>query len=424
MATSNNFRNNTSQIVLKKFVEAFSSDLVLLNTVDRQIIQGELNPNTGDTVWLKRPHAYNTIRTPDGDISGMSPQAMISGKVPAKVSNFCTVDVGYKIIEEALELNQLDEILKPVASHMAAAVEAELAKFIIANSSLVLGSPGTAISKWSDIAQVGSYLKDLGVDFGENFAVVDPWVAMALADAQGGLHAADNLVTSAWKLAQISRPFGGVSAIMSNALPTRTSSASAGAAGLTVLSTPVSSYDSVKDTYQMTVVLTGATAGLKAGDILEFDASNFVNQHNKSTLYRDGAPIKFTGTVTKDAALAGADVTVTISGPAVFDPMNPQYNTVDAAVVAGATVNVLGTADTAYKPGIFLNSKAVAFGSVVLPKLHGEDSSVMYDAKSGLSIRVTKYSDARQNVNMIRFDLLPSFAMLQPFAAGQLFGNA
>lgn len=46
----NNLDSNVSQIVLKKFLPGFMSDLVLAKTVDRQLLAGEINSSTGDSV--------------------------------------------------------------------------------------------------------------------------------------------------------------------------------------------------------------------------------------------------------------------------------------------------------------------------------------------------------------------------------------
>ncbi|MCV5579186.1 head protein, partial [Escherichia coli] len=50
----NNLDSNVSQIVLKKFLPGFMSDLVLAKTVDRQLLAGEINSSTGDSVSFKR----------------------------------------------------------------------------------------------------------------------------------------------------------------------------------------------------------------------------------------------------------------------------------------------------------------------------------------------------------------------------------
>lgn len=419
---ANNLNGNVSQIVLKKFAPMFQNDCVLVKTVDRQLIQGEINPNTGDTVYLKRPHQFASTRTADGDISATTTQNLISGKIPAKISNYCTVEVAYSQLEEAIKLNQLDQILKPISERINTDIEIELAKFIQQNGALSLGSPGTAVSKWSDVAQTGSMLKDLGVESGNNYAVMDPWAAQNLAEKQSGL---DNneLVRTAWENAQISGNFGGVRALMSNGLAARVSGSAAGASGITVKTTPTATYDSVKDSYQMTIVLTGATGlTLKAGDQLEFATSYWLNQQSKQQLVKNGSAIKFTATVLADAAAVGADITVTVSGAAIVDGTNAQYNTVSAAITAGMAVAVKGAASTTYKPNLFYNEKAIAMGTVELPKLHSLDSAVMSSPRTGLSIRVHKYSDGRANKQMMRFDVLPAFSILNPHMCGQFFG--
>lgn len=419
---ANNLNGNVSQIVLKKFAPMFQNDCVLVKTVDRQLIQGEINPNTGDTVYLKRPHQFASTRTADGDISATTTQNLVSGKIPAKISNYCTVEVAYSQLEEAIKLNQLDQILKPISERINTDIEIELAKFIQQNGALSLGSPGTAVSKWSDVAQTGSMLKDLGVESGNNYAVMDPWAAQNLAEKQSGL---DNneLVRTAWENAQISGNFGGVRALMSNGLAARVSGSAAGAAGITVKTTPTATYDSVKDSYQMTIVLTGATGlTLKAGDQLEFATAYWLNQQSKQQLVKNGSPIKFTATVLTDATAVGADITVTVSGAAIVDANNVQYNTVSAAITAGMAVSVKGAASTTYKPNLFYNEKAIAMGTVELPKLHSIDSAVMSSPRTGLSIRVHKYSDGRANKQMMRFDVLPAFSILNPHMCGQFFG--
>ena len=46
----------------------------------------------------------------------------------------------------------------------------------------------------------------------------------------------------------------------------------------------------------------------------------------------------------------------------------------------------------------------------------------MSSPRTGLSIRVHKYSDGRANKQMMRFDVLPAFSILNPHMCGQFFG--
>lgn len=420
---ANTLTENTSSIVLKKFLDGFMSDIVLAKSVDTQIIAGELNPNTGDTVRIKRPHQYVAERTTDGDVTGTTKNQLTSATAFAKVGEYITVRVEWTNLEEAIQLNQLDEILKPAHTEMVNALETEIGRRMINGGALSLGSPDTPITKWSDVAQGQSLLNDLGVP-GQNMAALDPWSTQALADAQGQLANGDNsLVNNAWTMAQISRNFGGIQAFNSNGLANYTSGTEAGET-LQILGTPVVTYSALKDTYETTLTLDGlltATGTLNAGDILEFQTTFFLNQRSKQVLSRDGDPIKFTGTVTEDAVGSGSVITVTISGAPIFDPANEQYNVVNKALADNDDVLILGTPSKQYKPSLFYNQQAFALGTIELPTLAALDSTVVNN--EGFSIRATKYSDGDANKQMMRFDLLPSFAVLQPHKMGKLNGN-
>lgn len=427
---ANNLSSNVSSMVLKKFAPAFMSNSVLLRTVDRQIIKGEIDPNTGDSVFLKRPHYSNVMRTANGDLTGKSADPFTSGKILAKISSYATVYKSWTQLEEAIELNQLDKFLESVAGDLNVELEKELAKYIIANSSLSLGIPGKSIKNWGDVAQVGSMLSDIGAPAGAMYGVMSPWAAQNLAEKQSGLDNGD-LVRTAWERAQIPGNFAGISALMSNGLASRVCGSACGAASVTVKTAVPLKYADVKDTMTMTVTLTGASLSgkeLKAGDQVSFDTIYWVNQRNKETMYgADDAPIKFTATVLEDATAAGDDITVKLSSAAIHvtaDADQPQYNTASKAVAAGDAVTVIGTADASVRPSLFYHEQAIAMGSVVLPALHGKDSSVMTSEQGGLSIRVTKDADTVSNKQYVRFDILPTFSMLDARLAGQFFGNS
>jgi len=421
---ANSLSKNTSTIVLKKFLSGFMSDIVLAKSVDTQIIAGQITPDTGSTVQIKRPHQYIAERTSDGDVSGSTKNQLTSATATATVGDFITVRIEWTVLEQAIQLNQLDEILRPAREEMVTALESEVANRMLLGGALNLGLPDTAITKWGDVAQTSSLMHDLGVP-GQNMAALDPWATQALADAQGQLSNGDNaLVNNAWNMAQINKNFGGIQAFNINGLSSFTSGNEAGNT-LAVLGTPVVTYAALKDTYQLTFQLDGLTANtgtIKAGDVLEFQTINFLNQRNKQALSRDGAAIKFTGTVTADViANASGEVTVTMAGAPISDPNNEQYDVVDAILIENDAVKVLGTASTVYKPSLFFNKQAFALATIELPPLKALDSTTI--SHEGFSIRATGYSDGDANKQMMRLDLLPAFSVLQPHKLGRVNGN-
>lgn len=421
---ANNLDANISQIVLKKFLPGFMSDIVLCKTVDRQLLSGEINSNTGDSVSFKRPHQFKSERTETGDITGKAKNGLISGKATGKVGKYITVAVEWPQIEEALKLNQLEQILSPIHERMVTDLETELAHFMMNNGALSLGSPNTPIKKWSDVAQTASFIKDIGIKTSENYAVMDPWSAQRLADAQTTI-SAEPLVRSAWENAQITGNFGGIRALMSNGLASREQGDFDGT--ITVKTIPNVDYLSIKDSYQFTITLTGATPSktgfLKAGDQLKFTSIHWLNQQSKQTLYNGSTAISFTATVLEDTdSTSSGDVTVKLSGVPIYDKTNVQYNAVDAKVKAGDVVSIIGTGKQQMKPNLFYNKFFCGLGTIPLPKLHSIDSAVA--SYEGFSIRVHKYADGDANKQMMRFDLLPAYVCFNPHMGGQFFGNA
>ena len=420
---ANSLDKNFSTIVLKGFLPGFMSDLVLAKSVNRELLQGKINPNTGSTVQFKRPHQYTAERTSGGDVSGSTKNQFTSATATGEVGDYITVRVEYSQLEEAIELNELEGILQPVRDEMVTSLESEISDRMIAAAALVSGTPGTAITKWSDVAKGGSLLKAIGVK-GQTWAALDPFSTENLADAQGALASgSDNLVNKAWEDAQISGNFGGLRAMMTNGLSNYTSGTQAGVAGVTVENTPVVTYSALKDSYEITVDLEnlGGVLTLKVGDIVEFDDTFLLNQQTKSVMVRNGTSVPFTGTVTADVTAVAGKVTVVLSGAPIFDTANEQYDTVSRAITAADTVTVLGTAGAIVQPSMFYTKGAFGLGTVELPKLHSIDSAVVNH--EGFSIRVHKYADGDKNTQMVRFDILPSFCVFNPFMMGKMYGN-
>jgi hypothetical protein len=424
---ANNLSSNTSTIVLKKFVEKFMDNIIAARTVDTQIFKDEVNPNTGDTVYVKRPIQANSIETAGGDLTSESPDNLISGRAPGTVQKYITGYTSWTSLEQATQLNQLDTFLEPFARNMVTTLEQNLLTFMNNNAGLTVGTGGNAVTKWSDVAAANSLMEAMGVQNpSEWYALIDPFVRQNLADQQKGLFQG-GLVTSAWERAMISQDFGGMQALSHNGLPSHTNGAY-GAGSITVDgASQASGYVAVKDSMQQTINLAGLTATtgtLKAGDQLQFDTVQWVNQQAKNGITGpDGNARKFTASVVSDATADGSgDITVTITPPIIVDSTNPQYNNVVAGPGDGDGVTVIsGTTASTNKPNLFYSKDAFALATVELPKLHSIDSQVIN--VEGFSIRQHKFSSGIANTQSVRWDLLPVFSVLQPMFAGKMYGN-
>lgn len=420
---ANNFNSNVVEDLARVFLEKFESSRCLVNAVDTQLIQGRFTPRTGGTVSVKRPHDYNEISTATGDISGQNKSDIISGKATATVQNYITVATEWSNIEEALESDQIDQILAPMATRVVTSLETRLANYMRLNCNLSIGNPDNAVTSWKDIAAAGALMQSLGVPQDNDITyVMNPYVATDLAAAQSNLSASDQLVATAWQRAQISAPFAGVRAIACNTLATIADDATLSDRAGIVASNPVVTYLAHKDTMVQQIAVSGFTAAatIKAGSVVEITGRHYLNQSTRLPFVdNSGAKVKFRGVVTEDCVLSGGAGTITIAGAGIFEA-NGQYNTVDSAIVQNDVITVLGTAGYTAQPNLFFHRQAFGLATVKLPKLYSTDT--IATTEDGFSIRVSKYADGDANTQKVRFDLLPAFVTFNPFFGGLGYG--
>lgn len=421
---ANNLTSNVTRKLMRSFLKAFESNRVVTKTVNTQLFTGQFNPASGTTVDIKRPHDYTSIRTSGGDISADTKDDIVSGKATATVQDYFTASVNWENVEEALELDQLDEIIAPMARRLVTDLETDFAIFMLQNSGLVQGAVGTTVTAWSDVAKAGALLSTLGVPSDMPwYYLINPFTQVVLADLQNSLTAADSLVRTAWENAQISRNFGGLRALTSQALGTYTTGAGADRAG-TLSGTPTATYVSSKDSHQMTLAVTGLDAVLPivAGDVVEIATRSLVNQSTREpALDGAGANIAYRGVVVAPVTLSGGAGNIVVSSPGTFETLgspvrNGAYNTVVSALTSGDVITIEGAAATTFQPNLFYHPQAFSLASVKLPKLFSTDTTAV--TQDGFSLRVSKYADGDANTQKVRFDLLPAYAALNPWFAG------
>jgi hypothetical protein len=420
---ANNLSSNVTRKVARVFLDAFENSRVITKTVDTQLLADKFNPSSGSTVDFKRPHDYKTIRTSGGDISSSTKSEIIAGKATGTVQNYFTAATEWGNVEEALQLDQLEDILAPMARRIVTDLELDFASFMLKNSSLRYGTHGTAVDAWSDVAGAGATLDAIGVDPStDRYYLMNPFTTAALASAQSGLNSVDSLIRTAWENAQISTNFGGLRALSATTMASFTSSSGADRAG-TLSSAPDATYVTAKDTMTQSLAVTGFQANMvvKAGELVTIANVNRLNCSTRQAMVSaTGANIAWTGVVTADVTLgASGEGTLVVAGPAIYEA-NGQYNTVTAAPANGAVITIVSATATLYQPNLFYAKQAFGMGTVKLPKLYSTDT--VATTSDGMSIRISKYSSGDANSQKIRFDLLPAYACFNPMMSGQGFG--
>ena len=421
---ANNLVSNTQATLSKNILDRIESKRTISKTVNTQFLSDAINANTGDTVYVKRPTRFKSTSTSDGDISGTTANSIIAGKASGTVQDFITVEVDWSILEEATQLNQLNElVIDPMCDEIVTSLETRFGQFAMKNGNLSVGTPGQSVDAWGDVAKAGAMCKAMSFPMGDINYLINPFSQVALSEIQRSIGTADGLVNPAFKDAVINSNFAGMRVMTSDSLATFTSGASADRVGA-IVGTPTATYLAAKDTMTQSITIDGLTASgtVKAGEIIEVTGKYYLNQSTRQTILNGGSAVKWRGTVTADAAISGGgEVTVIVAGPAIKESTE-QYDTVNAALADNDVVTFLHATETLYQPNMFYHKNAFAIGSVPLPKLSAQD--VLMKTKDGLQLRCSRGSSLRENKQIMRVDLLPAFAVLNPFLAGQGYGNA
>ena len=425
---ANDFDSNFSRKLMESFLDKFESSRVLSKNIDTQMFQGKFNGNTGDTIDVKRPTDYTSVRTASGDVSGETKNNIITGKASAVVQDYFTVFVDYDEADEAIKMGNIDALLAPMVTRIVTDFELDMAAFMMRNTALLSGAVGTAIGAskdaWDDVANAGALMQASGIpqDGQWNYAV-NPFTQRKLASNQRSLGGEVGSSTANEK-AIIQENFAGMQVMTATTLANYQTGAGADRAG-TVVGTPVATYLAAKDTMTQVVGVTAFNAGLvvKAGETVTVTGRNRLNLSTRKPIIDEtGTQVLFTGTVTTDVTLDGSGAgNLTITGPAIFEA-DGQYNTVDTAIAASDVITLGGAASTIIQPNLFWHKQAFTCASVPIKKLHSTDT--VATTEDGLQFRVSKGVGFLENENKVRIDFRPAYGVLNPFFAGQGFGQA
>ena len=425
---ANSFDSNFTRKLARVFLAAFNSKRVMSKNVNTQLLKGKFDPSTGANVDFKRPTDYVSVRTAAGDISGETVSPITTGKATGTVQNYFTVFVDYSEADEAIKMDQLKELLDPMATRIVTDLELDFAKFMKKNSALLAGTYGVAADSWADIAEFGAMLEGTGVPKDAPwYASINPFTQRKLSEIQRSLGAggaAGGLIKNAHQKATIASNFAGMDVMTATTLGTQSIAAGADRAG-TLTAAPTLTYAGAKDTMTQVLAVTGFQANLvvAAGEVITVAARYRNNLSTRQPVIDEtGAQILWSATVNEDVTLgASGEGNITVTGPGIYEAAPGAYNTTTDAIANGDVVTLLGTASTTYQPNLFWNKNAFGIGSVPIHRLHSTDTFAT--TRDGLQFRVSKGSVFLTNIQKVRIDFRPAYACFNPFFAGQGFGS-
>tara|TARA_R110000803_G_scaffold37861_3_gene81727 strand:- start:625 stop:1902 length:1278 start_codon:yes stop_codon:yes gene_type:complete len=424
---ANNFDSNITRKVARFFLEGFESTRVLSKNVNTQLLNGRFNPTSGEFVDFKRPTDYKTNRTANGDVSALTADDIKAGKATGTVQDYFTTFVNFDEADEAIKMDQLDELLSPMSTRIVTDLELDFAGYMMKNAGLLAGNPGTAVTTWDHVAEAGAVMSSAGIPKdGDWYYTVNPYTQTSLASNQRSLGAggaAGTIINEAHRMATISSGFAGMNVMTATTLDSFTTPATGDLAG-TVNGAPDPTYVGAKDsmTQSITVAGIGSFSGvIPAGTTVRVTGVNRLNMSTRKPVINGaGANVEWTGVLTAPSALSGGAGIFVVSGPAIYEAAGA-FNTVDSAIANGAVITILNADSTLFQPNLFFHKQAYAIGSVPIKKLYSTDT--IATTKDGLQFRISKGAGFLENRQDIRIDFRPAYAVLNPFFAGQGYGS-
>ena len=288
--SANSFDSNFTRKLARVFLEKFDSERVLSKNVDTQLLQGRFAPDTGANVDFKRPTDYVSVRTAKGDVSGEDPSDIITGKATGTVQDYFTAFVDYDEADEAIRMDQLDQLLAPLATRISTDLELDFANFMMTNTALLSGAVGNAVGEnndaWDDVARAGAVMASSGIPRDAQWMyAANPFTQVKLASNQRSLGVNPEVATANEK-ATIADNFAGMKVMTATTLSTYTTGAEADRAG-TLNGNPDVTYLTAKDTMTQSLIVADIGAGstvIKAGETVTITAaSGAINRLNLST---------------------------------------------------------------------------------------------------------------------------------------------
>jgi len=366
---ANNFDSNITRVLARVFLEKFESARVLSKNVDTQLLQGKFNPSSGDTVDFKRPTDYTSSRSPTGDATGIADD-IITGKASGIVQDYFTNLVDFDEADEAIKMDQIDQLLEPMATRIVTDMELDFAEFMMKNSALLAGTVGTAVTTWDHVAEFSSVLQATGVPMDSMWNVaVNPFTQTSLASDQRSLGSGGSsgeLIDSAHKRAVISSNFAGMQVMSATTLNSFTSANTGDLVGA-VNGAPDATYVTAKDTMTQSITFDAFgtfTGTIPAGTVVQITGRNRLNLSTRKVVVNGtGGNVVWTATNTADATFTSGAGTMILTGPAIFES-GGAFNSVDTAIADNDVATILNADDALFQPNLFWHRKAFSTGTI------------------------------------------------------------
>lgn len=399
MGVSNNVLL-TDDIILRTALMEFENNLVLAKTARRDY-ESKFNPSTGRTIRIRKPTRY-VSRT--GRVA--QPQAIQEEYTEIAVSDMIGVDVEVSSEQYALELDDFNrEVIQPAMVTLANTVDIGLYNTSVAFSTFA-GTAGSPPNSFATINQCNAALNRFGIPRKSRFMM------LKTDDAQSVQSSLYNTFNENFnKEIILEGSMGNLAGFdvydVQNAIrPTALVGASFGSPAINGAGQS-----------GLSLSIDGLTSGItiKKGALFTVAGVNSVNPTGRVDTGQLAQFVVTADTTAVGTSIAVLPISVNDSGIVISGP----YQNVTALPAD----NALLTFNATHTKNIFYHREAFALVTIKLPENKGAVfQKNMMNPKSKTSIRMTRQYDGIDDVELIRFDVLPAYKCF-PEYGGVLMGT-
>jgi hypothetical protein len=416
----------TADIVAKEALLILENELGFMKHIHRaheDEFGKEVNGyKVGSTIRIRRPADF-TVRT--GAV--MDVQDVIEGRLTLAIDKQVGVDFQFTSADLTLSVNDISErVIKPAMSSLINHVAADVLDTFYKGVYNWVGTPtvagtGVGINSFADFYKGVQRMNEMAIPTSDRSAVLSPEDEGALLSNAVTLYN-NGINGSAYRQGEVGM-LAGVRTMMSQVVPTFTSSAADGTTPLVdgTSSVNVTTYEAAKNTWTQTLVTDGwdpTSTAIPVGTVFTIADVFMVNPKTKANT---GILQQFvvTAAATTNAS-AASDTELTISPPLITS--GPHQTVVITGDINDNAIVLTAAASTAYKQNIMFHKNAMGMAVVPLEMPQGAVNGSRQSYK-GLSVRVIPVYDGINDVSKWRLDMLYGRTVLDPRLAVRVSGT-
>ena len=385
------------------------NELTFTSEVDRNYDDqfAVVGAKIGNTVNVRRPGRFIGTTGPALNVEDFN-----ESSVPVTLSTQFHVDTQFTTQDLALSLDMFsDRVLKPAVAAIANKIDRDglvMAKNNTANIVGVAGTPPTGLITY---LTAGAYLDAEGAPRdGRRSCIVEPFTSATIVDSLKGLFVPQEAIGEQYRKGLMGRDSAGMNWKMDQNVVSQTFGSYSGVTLSTNTATFTGSLTSGwAQTSTITLAVSGGTANLNQGDVIQIANVYAVNPQNRQAYGSN----KLRNFVVTSAVSGSSSISVTVS-PAIITA--GQFQNVSVASTSStATVTPFNNAGAVSPQNIIMHRNAftLAVADLELPEgVHFAGRAS--DKEIGLSMRVVRQYTINNDSIPTRLDVLYGWAPLYP----------